>query len=265
MTIQYSMAYSILIALMCSEAALADDQERSLCNQIAKAAFEENANLTTEAVSRRRSAPFLLRWTTTSGFEHLEDKRVKRFGLGKECVNSETGEIDACFQREQRDMGFNGEHVYETDPELYEEYFRWTDTVGFLTFEGRLLAVRASADYSPYRRGWSTGVFLKSIVDEESLVCAFDNRIHERRWGHKAVCDAVNNGETELLDHHKELPITAKDSLFDWPRDFSLHGYAEWDIDGDRKNERLLKITYSPGNGICPSTYYDLLSDHSLK
>lgn len=141
-----------LLATGLASASMAGAQEQSFCERVAGAAYEANKNLDARTVEQAYSAPFARDWLVRSRLPSEESESPPRvlpldFGV------------------------LNQQH-----PHLYEIYIRWNTSVGLLPVGGRFLTVRASGDYGTYRRGWSTGLFLKSVLDGPELVCAFNNR-----------------------------------------------------------------------------------------
>ncbi|WP_300379980.1 hypothetical protein [Henriciella sp.] len=247
--------------------AAAQKKPASFCQRIADAAYKENSRLDTRRVAERNSAPFVKKFLVSSAFENIPDAEgYRRIGQERDCRDEDTGEYSRCGVPGDP-VSFDKAETYYTDPGLYEDFDRWSRTAGLLPVEGGLAAVRAYADYSPYRRGWTTGVFMTSIVDRESMMCAFENRIHEEfasPW-----CRSISENESNLIEVDRPMPEESREALYNYsnssrPNDHYLKGHADLDIDGDGKAERLVKVNFSSGTGLCPNTYFDVLAPGSF-
>lgn len=250
------LARSVICVFVCLVAGAlvchSEQPSTTLCSRIAKAAATSNQNLNTSEVERERTAPFVKDWLVQFTVDETSPPK-NRFRANKA--------------------------LFESDPHLYEYYTRWDRAVGFLPFDGRFLTVLASADYTPFRNGWSTGVYIKSIFDDGVLACAFDNHIHENIRSHAEgvadtqACREILTNEDHTVEFQKTYPLEASEALFPsesergsnqgfgnppWTS-IIVNGSLDLDVNGDGIDERLVSINYSPMSGICGYQYYDVL------
>lgn len=252
----------------------AEEASSSFCEQVADAAAGANRNLDTSTVQLRNSAPFVRDWLVSSGFVETDDG-FQPFGKARPCDTGPEADTSLpCVDVFGNLETYRGA-AYDADPERYEQFIRWNLPVGLLPFDGRFLTVLADADYSPYRRGWSTGAFLKAVLDGPEVMCTFNNRVQEtylQDFGllpEQGTCEAIVTSTDSKLPDRQTFPEADKAALFGagearkpaTPQlsDLYMGGYLDIDIDGDGTTERLVSITHSPTTGICNYQYYDLL------
>ncbi|KCZ55974.1 hypothetical protein HY29_10230 [Hyphomonas beringensis] len=257
----------------------------TFCERIAEIAAEEHKFLST-GMSGRAAAPFIRKWTVRSVLMPREDgKGYRRMGSYPECYTDETHtELERCFNAYSTFIFPVGstQAARESHPEIFPEPPQYDEPVGLLPLEGGLAKVEAAVEYgSPGTiHSRATGLFLKSITDQDSMVCAFDNRVRERyisdprsargdRMCASIIRDEANivTGEEKmsqeaasaLRENEDLLDVDRREGTRAHPGDHYIGPYIDIDVNADGVDERLVQVTHSPGTGGCTYSYFDLL------
>lgn len=264
---------------------------QSVCEYIAESAWRVNRNINTDSVATERSAPFVRQYLTQTVEWFPDNPERSEDLLKKPC------EPVSAFQTcEPRVSGFG--HALDFNDEeqrnFHEGYARWTDSIGLLPYRGNFYTVQADAEFGVYRGGWATGAFVKSVLDGEGIVCAFDNRTYEVSdstpifWSSFAkdlapgeaikYCPLLLTNKKTVLQPSRVMPgetweklrpvISEKyTDLYLWkPFDETTSSHDSRtilvaDVDGDGTTENLLYVNRSPGDGLCGYIYYEPLVD----
>lgn len=253
-----------------------------LCATIASKAFEANRGLQASNLTDRRKAPFVSSWLVQNGLVVDGDGQMSVLGADRKCDGPV---VDRCYQVDSAEWISplkDPEAAFE-EPHLqnFEDFVRWTSPIGLWPHDGEFLEVLAEPEHGPYNYNFPSGAFLTSVVDANGLMCAFDNRLHERSWSPERVetessCASLLSNGSDVIEPDLDTPANVTQAMLRLDSgtnkdgfgfyDFDLLGALKLDVDGDGLEEHLIKVHGRPGHGRCSGrTYYDVLDSSDPK